>query len=118
MDITQLKAEHPALFAAAKDEGIQEERSRVLAHVHMAKECNASDIAFEAIETGATMQDQALTAKYLTAGMAKQDLTAHKKDSDDIKLDSTDEKPSATIEEQLADSLSQNDAELFIHGVD
>tara|TARA_R100000808_G_C2155423_1_gene167865 strand:- start:11269 stop:12411 length:1143 start_codon:yes stop_codon:yes gene_type:complete len=117
MDIDELKAQHPELFAAAKDEGIQEERSRVLAHVHMAKECNAADLAFDAIETGATMQDQTLVAKYMTAGMAKQDIEAHKEDSDDIKLGSTDEEPTSTIGEQLAASLVGSNDDLYIHGV-
>ncbi|MCP4209829.1 MAG: hypothetical protein GY767_22700 [Shimia sp.] len=74
MDLTTLKAEHPAVFAAAKAEGAAEELGRVQAHLTLGKASGAMDTAIEAIDAGAALTDK-YQAAYMAANMAKTQTT-------------------------------------------
>lgn len=81
MDLAQLKAEHPAVYAAAVDVGVAQERDRVGAHVVMGRQCGPSGItiALDAIESGEGM-GATVQAKYLAAGMSHRDQGDRAKD--------------------------------------
>lgn len=69
MDVKTLQAEHPALFAEVKSLGASEALDTVKAHLIRGKECNALDVAAEAIEQGAGMTET-YRAKYDNAALA------------------------------------------------
>lgn len=108
MDIKELEAQHPQLFAEAKQLGTDAEMTRVKAHIHMGKECDALDIAMAAIEDGLGF-DHLVTAKYLTAGRNNTDIKASASDSEDIVVVASDkkleEKEERSLEDLTADAL-------------
>ena len=77
MDLKTLRAEHPELFAEAVAIGERNERDRVVAHLTMAEQAEAFDIAHKAIREG-TGFTATVNAEYLSAGIAKAQL-AHRK---------------------------------------
>lgn len=79
MDLNELKAKHPDVYNAAVQVGINEERERVNAHLHMGKETAAMTVAIEAIEKGDGFGPM-VTAKYVSAGMARNDQAARSED--------------------------------------
>jgi ClpP class serine protease len=84
MNLEQLKAQHPELYkqcvaeghAAGLAAGQTAERKRVTAHLKLAKTMNAHDVAFKAIESGASVMDEDVHADYLSAGMNRRDQQA------------------------------------------
>lgn len=68
MDIKTLEKEHPELYQAVVQIGVAQERKRVKAHVKMGKSHSALDVAFAAIESGASLSDEEVLADYLSAG--------------------------------------------------
>ncbi len=81
MDLNTLKAQHPDVFQAAKDEGIDQERDRVSAHLTMGQQSGAMDTAVKAAMDGSAMT-MTLQAQYMTAGMNRSDIGANQSDSD------------------------------------
>ncbi len=79
MDLTKLKAEHPAVFAEAVQVGATQERERVESHLTMAKASDSIDIALEAIESGAELSSK-YQAKYMAASMGKRQADAQAAD--------------------------------------
>ena len=86
MNKEELKAQFPetynAVFADGKKAGTVEENERITAHITMGKSHNAMDIAEEAIASGATLNNQLVLAKYLSAGKNKDAQAARQSDSD------------------------------------
>lgn len=68
MDLKEMKANHPDVYAAAVAEGVNQERDRVSAHLEMGTASGDIETAHAAIRDGSNMT-QALSAKYLAAGM-------------------------------------------------
>jgi len=68
MDIKTLEKEHPEVYQAVVQVGVNQERKRVKAHVKMGKSHSALDVAFAAIESGASLSDEEVLADYLSAG--------------------------------------------------
>jgi len=87
MDINQLKTQHPAVYQAAVqvgvDQGTQTERDRCTAHLTYAKSTGAMNIAVEAIESG-DIVTETLRAKYLTAGINKQTISTRDDDEESL----------------------------------
>lgn len=85
MNLAELKAKHPDVYAQAAAEGEQKgreaEKDRVTAHIVLGKQAGALDVAVEAIEAGADMS-ATYQAKYLAAGMNKQAADAAASDSE------------------------------------
>lgn len=81
MDLITLKAQHPAVFQAAKDEGKAQELDRVSAHLTMGQQSGAMDTAVKAVMDGSAMT-MTLQATYMTAGMNRNDVNASQSDSD------------------------------------
>lgn len=71
MDLETLKAQHPAVYAAAVNEGIGKERDRVKAHVIAGKAADDVETALTAIENGSDMT-ATMQATYLAAGIKSQ----------------------------------------------
>lgn len=81
MDLATLKAQHPAVFAAAMQEGVTAERERVSAHLIMGEASGAMDTATAAIKNGDAMS-ASIQATYLAAGMNRRDQADRQGDSD------------------------------------
>ncbi len=75
MDLNELKVTHPEAYAAARAEGVTEERDRVEAHLTMGTSSGDMKTALEAIESGEGMTAK-LQAKYMSAGMNRADMNA------------------------------------------
>lgn len=85
MNLAELKAQHPDVYAAAKQEGASEERERVSAHLIMGEASGALDTAIAAVKDGTEMT-ASLTATYMAAGMASRDQKNRQSDSDSAAL--------------------------------
>jgi len=73
MDLEKLKASHSDLYAQVKEEGRNDERERVLAHLTYGKESGRMDFATEAIQKGDQVTE-VHRAKYLTAKLNTEEL--------------------------------------------
>jgi ClpP class serine protease len=71
-DRDQEQAERAALDAATQ-RGVEQERDRVLYHLTLGESCGDMSIALEAIRTGAGQNVGALNARYMSAGMNRND---------------------------------------------
>lgn len=79
MDLKTLKAQHPDVHAAAVQEGTDQERDRVTAHLIMGEKSGAMETASAAIKDGQGMT-ATLQATYLTAGMNRSDVATRQDD--------------------------------------
>lgn len=79
MNLEELKAKHPELFAQAVKIGADSERDRVTAHLTMGKSSGDMNTAVKAIEDGAELT-ASLQAQYMTAAMNKGDQRAREED--------------------------------------
>jgi len=84
MDLTQLKTEHPATFAAAVSEGVMEgakmERKRVSSHIALGNASGDMKLALKNIDDG-TEHDGASNAMYTAAQLNKQAIDAKAADN-------------------------------------
>lgn len=84
MTLEELKAQHPALYAAAVAEGVTQgvakERDRVNAHLIMGSSSGDMKTAMAAIKDGKEMTGE-LQATYLAAGMNRSDKTNRQEES-------------------------------------
>lgn len=94
MDLSTLKAQHPATFAAAVLEGVTQERDRVTAHVTMGEASGATEAALAAIKDGSIMT-ATLTATYMAAGMNKRDVATRLADEPSANAQTTQDTPAA-----------------------
>ena len=86
----ELKAQHPELYAAVQAEGeaigvakgVTKERDRVSAHLELGAASGDMKTAIDAATSGTEMT-QTLTAKYLAAGMRRNEQTARQAESDE-----------------------------------
>lgn len=79
MDLKTLKAQHPDVYTAAVQEGVDQERDRVTAHLIMGEKSGAMATASDAIKNGTGMT-ATLQATYLTAGMNRSDVQTRQED--------------------------------------
>jgi ClpP class serine protease len=90
MNITELKAEHPALyeqvfalgFKDGNSEGQADERKRVNAHLKLGGRFNAMTTALKAIAEGTSTNDAEVNADYMCAMADARDLAASQADAD------------------------------------
>lgn len=82
MDLAKLKAQHPELFAQVVQIGVDEERDRVIAHLNLGEQSGAMATAVKAVKDGAGMT-MTLQSEYMTAGMARRDLSNMQDDNPD-----------------------------------
>ena len=79
MDLSTLKAQHPDVYQAAMQEGVNQERDRVSAHLTMGEASGDMQIAVTAINEGAGMT-ASYQARYMSAGMNRNDQAARASD--------------------------------------
>lgn len=77
----ELKAQHPELYASVHAEGVTAERDRAGAHLALGEASGDMKTAIEAVLNGTEMT-QTLTAKYLAAGMRRNEQAARQTESD------------------------------------
>lgn len=80
MTLEELKAQHPDIYNAAREDGVKAERSRVSAHLKAAERTGAVTEAYGFIREGKSFMDEEVQAEYLTAGRNKADLTDRQSD--------------------------------------
>ncbi len=80
MDLKTLQAQHPDVYTAAGQQGVDQERVRVTAHLTMGEASGDNKTAFAAIKDGSEMT-ATLQATYMTAGMNRNDV-ANRQDDD------------------------------------
>lgn len=97
MNLNELKTQHADVFAQAKNEGVEQERGRVKAHLILAEAYGANKIAFNAIKEGADITPE-LQAEYLAAGANRDSVKARVDDNPDAIV--TEDK-----EENIADKI-------------
>jgi ClpP class serine protease len=73
MDIDTLRTQHPDVYAAAVQIGVNEERDRVTAHLVMGEASGDWATAHAAAQDGSAMTG-AIQAKYMAAGMNRRDM--------------------------------------------
>jgi len=101
MDLKELKAAHPDVYAEAVQigvaQGVAQERDRVTAHATLGKSSGDMETALTAIEEGEKLT-QTLQAKYLASMMNKRDIDARQEANEpDLESGTTgDEKLDAT----------------------
>lgn len=81
MDLKELQAQHPDVYAAAVQTGVDKERDRVTAHLTMGEASGDTETAFSAIKDGEDMT-ATLQAKYMAAGMNRSDVNNRQDDDD------------------------------------
>jgi len=79
MDLNELRAKHPDVHTAAVQEGVTSERDRVSAHLTMGTASGDMVTAMKAVEDGTAMT-VGLQAKYLAAGMNRNDQASRQTD--------------------------------------
>ncbi|MCP4444729.1 MAG: hypothetical protein GY811_05190 [Myxococcales bacterium] len=82
MDIQTLKAQHPAVYAAAVQLGVDQEHDRVCSHITLGEASGDLKTALAAVDSGAEMNDK-IRAQYLAASMNRADTTARTDDDGD-----------------------------------
>lgn len=83
MDLQKLKVEHPAVYAAAMQDGQEVERDRVSAHLTMGKASGDMATAMTAVKDGSLMT-ASLQATYMAAGMNRRDTEDRQDDETDV----------------------------------
>ena len=105
MDINQLKAEHPALFAEAVKIGADSERGRVEAHITMGEAAGDTALALENIKSGVELTP-AINAKYMASSMNATAVAARGDETPgDIEVAATVE--ADTTDEAVAKALAE-----------
>ncbi len=79
MDQKTLMAQHPELYAAAVQAGVDQERERVCAHLTLAEASGAMDVGLSAIKDGSALS-VGIQAKYMAAGMNRRDASLRTSD--------------------------------------
>lgn len=82
MDMNQLRSEHPDVYDAAVQAGVERERKRVRSHLKMGKAAGAIDIALASIESGVSSTDEEVQADYFAARLTSRDLANAQADAD------------------------------------
>lgn len=116
MDLTQLKADHPAVYSAVlaegrelgKTEGAESERDRVAFHTTMADRTGDTVTAMKAIKAGTAKDDGETMALYLTANTNRKDLDSRDGDNPDVKDEPTKQELEAKAADKILASAAAN----------
>lgn len=114
MDLQTLKAQHPSVYAAAVQEGRDQERDRVMAHLTMGQASGDMKTAIDAAENGSAMT-ATLQAKYLAAGMCRSDQRKRAADDADTAAGADNTQSASSSDEsdaKVAASILAHAAEL------
>jgi hypothetical protein len=112
MDLEKLKSLHPAVYRAAKAEGVQRERHRVSSHIIMGRKSGDLKTAHAAIRHGADLTFE-IQAQYLAASMNRADTAERQAESDEAEATFVDAMRSAgTHVDQLGEAVLSRLTEL------
>lgn len=115
MDEKTLRAQHPDLYEAVVQQGVQkgtsEERDRVCAHLTMGEQSGDLKTAFEAIRAGTGMSLE-MQARYMAAGMNRADRQVRQDETDEAGKVADGAKPAAED-----DHLANKVADLFVEKI-
>lgn len=107
MDLEQLKAEHPAVYKAAVEVGVRQERERAEAHLKLAETGDLAT-ALEAIKSGDDLT-QKIYAAHMAAALNRRDRKSREED-DAAVADATEN----TAEPKKEDSFEKQVADRFL----
>jgi ClpP class serine protease len=79
MDLEQLKAEYPAVYKAAVESGVQQERDRVTAHIQLG-ESGDMKVALEAVKDGSEITQTTYSA-HMAAAINRREVEARNDDN-------------------------------------
>lgn len=121
MDLKTLKTQHSALceelIAEGEAQGVSKERKRCAAHAKMARSTGANEVAFKAIESGASIMDDDIQAEYMTARMNRQDIQTRQRETDDAGAAAdraqTDDKPEEDLGDKVVAELEKQRGKKF-----
>lgn len=82
MDLNELKAQHPDVFAAAVKVGEDKERARACDHLKLGAACGDVKIAISAIQDGKELS--ACQADYMAAGINRNDRASAQDDDEEV----------------------------------
>ena len=82
MDPEQLKAEHPAVYKAVVELGVQQERDRVQAHINLG-ETGDMKVALEAVKDGSDVT-QSIYSAHLAAGINRRDIQSREDENEHV----------------------------------
>ena len=100
MDLNELQANNPDVYAQAVQAGIEKERKRVSAHITLGEGCGDISIALKHIKSGASSIDEDVQAEYMTARMKGKEAQARR---DDNPADTDTDTASASSEDKPLD---------------
>ena len=109
MDLEELKTQRPAVFEAAKAEGVKRERDRVASHLAAGRTVGDLKTALAAIRSGTEFTPE-LAVRYMTAGRNRADIHARQADDEVVHaaIDNMKQPESAfgdPLERQVTDRL-------------
>ena len=113
MDINELRAKHPDLFQVAVEQGVAQERDRVVAHLTMGEASADMTSAIKAVTEG-TVMNATMQATYMAASLRRNDVDNRQDDdaaasaadgADETETDEA-ETVAALVESQLGVSAS------------
>lgn len=103
MDLKQLRAEHPALYAEAVEAGVNQERDRVTTHIDLGKAAGDLDLAVSCITDGVE-HTAASNGKYLAVQMTNNAIAARATESEgDLNVEAA---AAETLEADVAKALA------------
>lgn len=106
MDLNELKAKHPAVYEAAVQHGVTQERDRVVAHLNMGAQAGIMDTAVAAIKDGQGMT-MTLQSEYMAAAMNKRDADARAADNAETAAADGAASTSSQEDEQTRDAKAE-----------
>lgn len=104
MDLNELKAQHPAVYAAAVADGVEQERNRVSAHVLLGEASGAVQAALKNIKEGKAC-DQFCQAEYTAAKLAALQLSSRAQESNEAGAAATGSTPPPA--KDMGDSVAE-----------
>jgi ClpP class serine protease len=100
MDVETLAADHPKVYAAVVQKGVDQERARVKSHITAATAVEDMTIAIGAIEDGASFADK--QADYFAAGQKHNAKTSRTQDNAEDNIDADEVLPTEASEKSDA----------------
>jgi hypothetical protein len=96
MNIEQLRAQHPELYAAAVADGAAGEKKRVTSLLKLGKRFHAEALAEQAIESGVSVADETLQLAFIDQFSNWRDQDNRQQDSDEAAALVKNAKPAAS----------------------
>lgn len=114
MDLNELMAQHPAVYALALAAGAELERERVSAHLSSGQACGEISIAMKAIQDGVPYAHAPTAAAYANASMKKNNIAASNADEEDLlETSSNQQSPNAPKNNEETDIKAETQEKIL-----